>query len=286
MKREDLHPKLKQTYSEKKGCGVTKVDHEDYKNIWFVVPPSPPKTMPQDFPRQALSKANRVLNSLQPIEQQTEIDQIVSYLFLRQEAVSSSRMEGTWSTIDHVLTPASLMIGENQPLGTASIRSYAEVLEQKFKVVAVKKHHALTLGFLQDLHRLIAAKDPSFVGKPGVLRVPGKPGSIVQIGGLNRKEDSIFNPPPPQYVKRCLEEVMAWFQDDLFAEAGDAGLGMPLVARIAIGHAHFEAVHPFSDGNGRVGRMLWPFQMILAGYSPLYLSGFVEAEKVDYYRGF
>jgi Fic family protein len=53
---------------------------------------------------------------------------------------------------------------------------------------------------------------------------------------------------------------------------------------MAIGHTHFEAVHPFSDGNGRVGRALWPLQMIASDVMPLYISGFVEKEKQNYYE--
>jgi Fic family protein len=75
---------------------------------------------------------------------------------------------------------------------------------------------------------------------------------------------------------------MSWYQDDLLAEIGDAGIGLWLPVRLAVGHAHFEGVHPFPDGNGRVGRMLWPLQMILAGHAPLYLSGYVEIAKKDY----
>jgi len=51
---------------------------------------------------------------------------------------------------------------------------------------------------------------------------------------------------------------------------------------MVIGHTHFEAVHPFSDGNGRVGRIMWALQMAAAGHLPLYLSGYVEAEKAEY----
>ena len=61
-------------------------------------------------------------------------------------------------------------------------------------------------------------------------------------------------------------------------------MGIPLVARIAIGHAHFEAIHPFIDGNGRVGRMLTTLQMACQNKLPLYLSGFIEEEKPRYYQ--
>jgi Fic family protein len=53
---------------------------------------------------------------------------------------------------------------------------------------------------------------------------------------------------------------------------------------MAVGHSHFEAVHPFSDGNGRVGRMFWPLQMLAAGHLPLYISGYIEENTAAYSR--
>jgi Fic family protein len=70
--------------------------------------------------------------------------------------------------------------------------------------------------------------------------------------------------------------------DESILQLGDAGLGMVLPIRMAVGHSHFEAVHPFSDGNGRVGRMLWALQLVAAGRLPLYLSSYVEAERTEY----
>jgi Fic family protein len=125
-------------------------------------------------------------------------------------------------------------------------------------------------------------KDPGFSGIAGRLRSPGLPGDVVQIGSFGRKEDSIYNPVPPARVSNCLGEVLDWMSNESLLQYGDAGMGMALPIRMAIGHTHFEAVHPFSDGNGRVGRMLWAFQMAAADRLPLYLSGYVETEKSEY----
>jgi Fic family protein len=140
----------------------------------------------------------------------------------------------------------------------------------------------LTPAFLCDLHKHVMQKDPTFAGVAGRLRRPGRPGDVVQIGSLGRKEDSIYNPAPPQQVKRCLDQVLEWMSDESVLELGDAGMGMALPIRMAVGHAHFEAVHPFSDGNGRIGRMLWALQMVAAGRLPLYLSSYVEADRTEY----
>ena len=247
-----------------------------------MVPPPPPTKPPAKLPLAALKRAHEALNQIPELGNDDELDKFVALLFQRREALTSSRMEGTWSTIDHVLTPGDDQKSADERSETASIRGYAAALENNFARVRKEKYAAFTPAFAQKLHKTIVSKDPTFDGTPGALRTPGQPRSIVLIGGL-RKEDSVYNPAPPEHVGRCLREVMAWFGDDLLAESGDIGInGMTLAIRLAIGHTHFEAVHPFQDGNGRVGRMLWPFQMVLAGIAPLYLSGFVEAHKTEY----
>lgn len=65
-------------------------------------------------------------------------------------------------------------------------------------------------------------------------------------------------------------------------EMGDAGMGQSLPLRLALGHAHFEAVHPYVDGNGRVGRALMTLQMACSRKIPVYISGFIESEKQVY----
>ena len=141
---------------------------------------------------------------------------------------------------------------------------------------------ALTPELLCNLHKKVMQKDPGFSAIAGRLRELGAPGDIVQIGSIGRKEDSIYNPAPPAHVKRCLDEVLEWMRDESLLELGDAGMGLSLPVRMAIGHVHFESVHPFSDGNGRVGRMLWAMQMAAADQLPLYLSNYVEVEKSEY----
>ena len=140
----------------------------------------------------------------------------------------------------------------------------------------------MTPEFLREQHAHVMQNDPGFAGIAGRLRTPGQPGAIVQIGSFGRKEDSIYNPAPQQHVPRCLDEILDWMADESILEPGDAGMGLSLPVRLAVGHAHFEAVHPFSDGNGRIGRILWALQMVAAGKLPLYLSSYVETERAEY----
>ncbi|RDD63554.1 Fic family protein [Ferruginivarius sediminum] len=282
MRRAELTGKLRQPYTPERGFGITHVDKPDYKNIWFVVPPAPPLDLPPGLPAGAIGKANSILHGRPCVAEASDLDKLTAYLFARREAVSSSRMEGTWSTIDNVLTPGEVHDEQEGKSGHLSVRGYAAALEYGFARVQRAGIEALTTELVCKLHELVMNRDPGFQGVAGRMRTPGLPGDVVQIGSLGRKEESIYNPAPPEYVSGCLDAVMAWMRDKTLIEMGDAGMGMTLPVRMAVGHAHFEAIHPFSDGNGRVGRILWPLQIAASGHLPLYVSGYIERNRTAY----
>lgn len=260
------------------------MDRQDLRNIWFVVPPPPPGRPPRGLPVNLLARANRVMENLPRHDAAGELEKMISFLFVRREAVQSSRMEGTWSTVDHVLTPGELFDRREAKSERASVLGYAAALESEHEKAFRQGCSIFTESLVRALHKKITRVDPHFRGVPGQLRAPGREGSVVFIGGLRRKEESVYNPAPPRHVSRCLNDVLSWMGDPVIVEMGDAGMGMSLPVRMAVGHAHFEAVHPFSDGNGRVGRMLMALQMASVGKLPLYLSGFIEVEKESYFR--
>lgn len=279
MKREDLAGRLRQPYTSARGFGVEKVERAGFENIWFVVPPPPPRRLSENPDLKLLRDANLTLQARPRMESASELERTTAYLLMRREAVSSSRMEGTWSTIDEVLSPAERDSGR---AASISVRGYTSALLHAYHAVEKVGLAALTPELLCALHERFMQKDPHFHGVAGRLRAPGLPGDVVQIGGLGRKEDAIYNPAPPAHVKRSLDDVLDWMRDESLVDLGDAGMGLSLPVRMAIGHAHFEAVHPFSDGNGRIGRMLWAIQMAAARILPLNLSGYVEVNKDDY----
>ncbi len=270
MKKTDLAPSLQKT--------AEKVGEPGLENLWFVIPPPPPRKFPSGMPAQAISRALRLIEQLPSAHSLNELDRLTSYLFVRQEAVLSSRMEGTWSTMDHVLTPGEIYDRKEGKSERSSVLSYASALEKEFQPVFEKGISRFSVQLICRLHKEVLKNNPDYRKIPGRIRK-----SFVFIGGAQRLENSIFNPPPPKHVSRCLKEVLTWMRDPLLTEMGNAGMGMPLPVRMAIGHAHFEAVHPFPDGNGRVGRMLMTLQMASHGILPLYLSGYIEAEKNEYY---
>jgi Fic family protein len=284
MRKDELTGPLRQPYTPERGFGTARVAREGYEHIWFVVPPAPPEESPAGIPAGPISRANTILQSRPNPAEALELDRLTAYLFAGREAVSSSRMEGTWSTIDNVLTPSETYDHDEGKSEHLSVRGYAAALEYGFAKIQQHGVNALTTELVCHLHDLVMSKDPDFHGIAGRVRAPGLPGDVAQIGGGGRKEDAIYNPAPPEHAARCLEDVMNWMRNKTLIELGDAGMGMSLPIRMAIGHAHFEAVHPFSNGNGRVGRILWPLQMAAAGHLPLYLSGYVEQNRDEYGR--
>ncbi len=279
MRKNELAGTLRQPYTQKRGFGVEKIDKLGYENVWFVVPSKPPVTIAEKLDLSLVRDAIHAIQARISLVTADELQKTLAYLLVRREAVSSSRMEGTWSTVDEVLSPA---ISDADRSATASVRGYANALAHGAEAVQSNGLAALAPEFLCELHTHVMQKDPGFVGIAGRLRTPGQPGAIVQIGSFGRREDSIYNPAPPRHVPRCLDAVLDWMADESVLELGDAGMGLSLPVRMAVGHAHFEAVHPFSDGNGRIGRILWALQMVAGGKLPLYLSSYVETERAEY----
>lgn len=285
MKLEELVEELRQPFDKERGFGVTKLPNaeKEWKNIYFVVPKLPPKKIKSKLPHSLLNEALRVIGALPQVDEMTQLDKLISYLFVRREVVQSSRLEGTWSTIDHALTPGDIADENEGKSEHQAVRSYANLLEDIVEKAVEKKEKIFSHEFISDIQRRIVENDPKSRGIPGKFRTEGEPGAIVTIGGGIRKENSVYNPTPASEVSRCLEEVLDWLRDSELSQLGDAAAGgMSLPIRLAVAHAHFEAVHPFTDGNGRTGRALWPVQIVCSGYMPLYLSGYVEEYKDSY----
>ncbi|OFZ82097.1 MAG: hypothetical protein A2583_12005 [Bdellovibrionales bacterium RIFOXYD1_FULL_53_11] len=281
MNRNELHPDLNREYKNGLESGVEKIDHPKCADMWFVVPPPPPKNIPNDLSVKLIAEAGKVISNQPNIDKASELDRLVSYLFLRKEAVESSRIEGTMSTIDHVLTPGELFDEWKAKSEGASVRGYAYAIEAELKRVATDGLSVFTVDLVSRLHKQIMKHDPRFRGVPGKIRE--NPIDVVCIRGQSPKPaDSIYNPAPPRHVRRCLRDVMGWLADPRLSELENAGMGMPLIVRMAVLHAHFEAIHPFSDGNGRVGRMLIALQIACNKKIPIYLSGYIEEEKSNY----
>ncbi|WP_247887070.1 Fic/DOC family N-terminal domain-containing protein [Azospirillum sp. SYSU D00513] len=217
--------------------------------------------------------ANRALAQVDVLARELQDPYLFSRLLTRREAVSSSVMEGTNSTLDELLTieeSSDGTVGE----AAAQVRDYALALDTLVPRARDEGPALFTVPLFQDLHRTVMRGDTTYRDIPGDLRK-----GVVWIGAGGQDINySTFNPPPPAFVAECLERTAGYMRCDGMQQQTQG-----LLTRMAVAHAHFEAVHPFRDGNGRVGRLLLPLMMAAEGQLPLYLSPYIEAHKVLYY---
>ncbi len=212
------------------------------------------------------------MNSISKIDALVEelIDPyIVSRVLSRQEAVHSSKIEGTNSTLNELL----YLEEGDQKSNARPVIAYANALERHLPQAKNNKEEYFTTDLICDLHQWIAQNDPDCRGKPGFIR-----DKVVWIGGTGNIAYSTYNPTPPQNIQSCLIENVAYLRKE-----GMGSLCQSIVTRMALSHLHFEAIHPFEDGNGRTGRLLLPLMMAAEGHVPIYLSSYIEANKQEYY---
>lgn len=236
-----------------------------------VVPLPPPENhVSLDGVLDRLVAASAALGKVQAIAQEMADPYLISRILKRQEAVSSSSIEGTNSTLDELLAVEDA--DEDGRSEVRQVRDYAQLLDRLLPDATERGYRVFDLDLVRRLHAEVMKSDPDYKDEPGELR-----DSVVWIGG-GHIAYSTWNPPPPAQVRPCLLETIDYLRNE-----GMQSMTHNLVVRMAVAHAHFEAVHPFRDGNGRVGRLLLPLMMAAEGRVPLYLSPYIDAHKHDYY---
>lgn len=187
---------------------------------------------------------------------------------LRLEAVLSSRIEGTKTDVPQLLRFEAGQMQDVDDADAQEVSNYIAALEHGIRRVA--GGFPLSIRLLCEMHQLL------LTGVRGQHRVPGElRRSPVWIGG-NTLEDAVFVPPPPDEMQAALTDLERFFHDDQ----------MPLLIQLALAHYQFEVIHPFLDGNGRIGRLLLPIMLIVRGALPqplLYLSAYFEQRRSEYY---
>jgi Fic family protein len=237
----------------------------------FVPAPLPPKL---DFtPRliRVLSDADRLIGNLAGEGGRLPNPHVLMRPFIRREAVLSSKIEGTQATLGELLAAEAGVAVERSPEDLREVGNYVVALEHG---IARLKELPLCVRIIRELHEKLMTGVRGHHAMPGKFRKIqnwiGRPGSTPATAS--------FIPPPPDEVEPCLA---AW---EKFLHDSD----LPPLITIALAHYQFEAIHPFLDGNGRVGRLLITLFLIERQILPtplLYLSAFFEAARRDYYDG-
>lgn len=233
----------------------------------FVPDPLPPKLEWSADIVAAASEASLVLGRLAGQGGSLENPHLLLRPFVRREAVLSSRIEGTQATIGEILADEAGAHVDRAPDDMKEVRNYVLALE---KGVRLLDELPLSLRLVKDLHRTLMK------GVRGGSAAPGEFRRVQNWIGGKTPETARYVPPPPDRLPACLD---AW---EKYLHERD----LPPLIQAALIHYQFEAIHPFLDGNGRVGRLLITLFLIEREVLPsplLYLSAFFEASRSDYY---
>jgi Fic family protein len=154
----------------------------------------------------------------------------------------------------------------------AQIYDYEVALRELVPVCREAGSKVFRHDFVCEIHRCLARAAPSQAGA-GALRK-----NVTWIGGGADISLSEYNPPSPVDVPGCFEQTLCYMRD-----MGPQRATQDVIVRMAVAHAHLEAVHPFEFGNGRLGRLLVPLMLAAEGHRDLYLSCFLERRTATYF---
>ncbi|PCI37562.1 MAG: cell filamentation protein Fic [Elusimicrobia bacterium] len=235
----------------------------------YVPNPLPPKLIWSPRLVRALSDADRMIGRLAGEGRRLLNPHLLMRPFIRREAVLSSRIEGTQATLGELLEAEAGGAVERSPDDLREVGNYVAALEYGMKRL---KKLPLSLRLVRELHARLMKGVRGDRATPGAFRRSqnwiGTPGCTLN--------DASYIPPPPTELMDCLG---SWEE---FLHEGS----MPALVQAGLAHYQFEAIHPFLDGNGRVGRLMITLFLVEREILPtplLYLSAFFEATRRDYY---
>jgi Fic family protein len=232
------------------------------------LPPDPPVQFGPDLQR-LLSDADRALGRLDGSLATLPNPSLFVYMYVRKEAVLSSQIEGTQSSLQDLLA-AEAHLAEGVAADVDEVVNYVRALNFGLGRLSTLP---VSVRLIREIHKELLRGVRGERLTPGELRQSqnwiGAPGSTIGT--------ATFVPPPPHEVPSLLGDV------ETFLHRED---GVPLLVKIGLAHAHFETIHPFLDGNGRVGRLLITFLLCerRALQKPvLYLSHYFKVHRLEYY---
>lgn len=236
----------------------------------FVPDPLPPALEWAPPLVRALSDADRLIGRLAGEWGRLPNPQLLIRPFVRREAVLSSRIEGTRATLGELLAAEAGAAVDRSPADLREVANYVVALEHGVKRL---KTLPLSLRLTRELHAKLMTGVRGDYATPGEFRKTqnwiGPPGCTLA--------NASYVPPPPDALMDCLGAWEKFLHDR----------SLPALVQAALMHVGFEAIHPFVDGNGRVGRLLITLFLVERGVLPaplLYLSAFFEATRADYYE--
>ncbi len=239
---------------------------------WAVLPlPTPVEVEIDRATQDALWRGGRALEHLQGRLSALADTRVLMRLLNRREAVASSQIEGTHTNVAELLYFETVQDDGHAPADARVTYNYA--LAFQHGVQCLEQGQPIDLTLIQAMHRILFTGAGDVRGTPGTWRTGQN-----WIGPLGGIQYSHYNPPPPKQVPACLAEMRCVLEFE-----PDSVRAPSILMRAAIAHAQFEAIHPFEDGNGRIGRLLIPLLFLQDGYPPLHLASALKARQAEYY---
>ncbi len=216
-----------------------------------------------------LSEADRAIGRLAGEGRRLPNPHLLIRPFVRREAVLSSRIEGTQATLGELLAAEAGAAVERSPADLREVGNYVVALEHG---IGRLRTLPLSLRLVRELHEKLMHGVRGESAIPGRFRRSqnwiGPPGSTLA--------SATYVPPPPDQLMECLGPWETFLHDE----------NLPPLVHAALVHSQFEAIHPFLDGNGRMGRLLITLLLVARDLLPsplLYLSAYFEATRDAYY---
>jgi Fic family protein len=232
------------------------------------LPPNPPVEIMSLLPK--LSLAERALGRLDGITVLLPRQELFLYMYVRKEAVLSSQIEGTQSTLSDLLrfeTEAQA----GQPID--DIREVSNYVDAMMYGLERLDKLPLSLRLIREMHERLMQGARGETKNPGEFRR-----SQNWIGGT-RPGNAVYVPPPVNELERCLDEFERFLHENASR--------LPPLIKAGLIHVQFESIHPFLDGNGRIGRLLVTLYLCVNDVlrKPLlYLSLYLKTHRTTYYR--
>ena len=234
------------------------------------LPPQPPLQLEGELPA-LLSAADRALGRLDGSVQTLPNPDLFVFMYVRKEAVLSSQIEGTQSSLQDLLAAEAQLLDRNLPRDVDEVVNYVRAMNHGLGRLA---ELPVSVRLIREIHAELLRGVRGGRLQPGELRTTQ---NWIGPGGCTLTT-ATFVPPPQHVVPEALGELEQFLHRD-------DGL-LPLV-KIALAHVQFETIHPFLDGNGRVGRLLITFLLTEWGvlHKPvLYLSHYFKKHRQAYYE--
>jgi len=233
------------------------------------LPPDPAVVISPDV-LVLLSQADRALGRLDGSIQTLPHPDLFVFMYVRKEAVLSSQIEGTQSSLQDVLAAEAKIVAPDRPRDVDEVVNYVRAMNYGLERL---KELPVSVRLIREIHAELLKGVRGRHLTPGEMR---NSQNWIGPGGCSLQE-ATFVPPPPHEVAQHLGELEKFLHSDS---------QLPMLIRIGLAHVQFETIHPFLDGNGRVGRLLIAFLLCeqeVLRKPVLYLSHYFKKHRQEYY---